>query len=396
MTSIIDYAEYWWFSFSSYPLVVKIAICVIVFSSAVTLLLMARIFIVRRNKKRKREIITRLRPQLFSFLRNIILSRDIYTGEDVHTLYEQQFGRLEKRAYLSLIPALEDVVFQEKGTLDSDNYNSVIIGLKINKCLEERLDSSSKRMQLLALQALSRLGLTVADSKILPYAYSNDKVLRKESRASYMGVSNNNPFKFFDEEDTFNEWEEINLMQQFEMHHKDHLPDFSKWIRYSEDDEKIKFFIRQAAYFNQQTALSTIVAILQHDDYRVRKEAIIAIGKLNAADQESKLINLYFSQPLVCQFAIIEAVSFLNTGNSLEFLKNAYELSGNPDLKRLSAEAIYFYGDQGRELFEVLLKTESAANKKILEHVQNKLITSTLKTFHGFAKSYDQNVAPGF
>jgi len=396
MTSIFDYAEYWWFSFSDYPLIIRIAISVIFLSSFLTVILMARIFMVRQNKKKKKEIITRLRPQFFSFLRNIIISKDTHSSDDVLTLFTQNFGKLDKNAYISLIPTLEDVVKQERHILDAENYDSVIKGLKIDECLEERLDFSSTRVRLIALQSLSRLGLTVSDSKILPYTYSSDNTLRKESRASYMGISNNDPFKFLDEEDSLNEWEEINLMQQFEMHHKDHLPDFSKWLRYSEDEEKIKFFIRQAAYFNQQTALKTIVTLLQHSDYKVRKEAIIAIGKMKASDQESKLIDMYFSQPLVGQFAIIEAVSFINSGKSLEFLERTYDMANNPDLKRVAAEAIYFYGEEGRNLFDRLIRTENSANKNILRHVQNPLIISAMKTFHGFAKSYNVNAAPVF
>lgn len=396
MTSIFDYLEYWWFSFSDYPLIIKIAISVIFFSSITTLLLMARIFMVRHNKKRKRDIITRLRPQFFSFVRNIIISKDTYSSEDVYSLFTQNFGKLDKNAYMSLIPTLEDVVKQERNTLDGENYESLIKGLKVDECLEDRLDFSSTRARLMALQSLSRLGLTVSDSKILPYTYSSDDTLRKESRASYMGVSNNNPFKFLDEEDSLNEWEEINLMQQFEMHHKDNLPDFSKWLRYSEDEEKIKFFVRQAAYFNQQNSLKTITTLLQHSDYKVRKEAIIAIGKMKASDQEAKLIDMYFSEPLAGQFAIIEAVSYINSGKSLDFLEKAYDLANNPDLKRVAAEAIYFYREQGRVLFDKLIRTESSNNKNILRHVQNPLIISALKTFHGFAKSYNVNAMPVF
>ncbi|PZR10339.1 MAG: hypothetical protein DI539_21300 [Flavobacterium psychrophilum] len=396
MTSIFDYVEYWWFSFSSYPLIIRIAISVISLCCLTTLLLMARIFIIRRNKRRKKEIITRLRPQFFSFLRNIIISRDAYSSDDVYALFIRNFGKLDKDAYMSLVPTLEDIVAQERDTLDAQNYNSIIKGLKIDKCLEERLDYSSTRMRLLALQSLSRLGLTISDSKILPFAYSNDSVLRKESRVSYMGISHNDPFKFFDEDDGLNEWEEINLMQQFVMHHKEHLPDFSQWIRYSEDEEKIKFFVRQAAFFNQQTSLKTIVKLLQHDDYKVRKEAIIAIGKMKGKEYEGKLIDIYYSQPLACQFAIVEAISFIDSGKSLKFLERLYETAGNPDLKRVTAEAIYFYGEEGRSLFDKLMKTEDVENKNILRHVQNPLILSALKTFHGFAKSYNIRAIPFF
>ena len=390
MTSLIDYVQYWWFSFSSYTLIVKIAIVVILVCSLSTLILMTRIFIVRGNKRRKKEIILRLRPKMFSFLRNILLSNDTYTPDDVYELYVQNFEKLNEKSYISIVPTLEDIVNQERKTLNAVNYNNIIKGLKIDKCLEERLDYSSTRMRMLALQSLSRLGLTISDSKILPYAYSNDDALRKESRISYMGVSNNNPFKFLDDTDSINEWEEINLMHQFEVHHKEHLPNFSKWIEYSDDVEKIKFFIRQAAFFNQQTALNTVVKFLQHEDYRVRKEAILAVGKMKSPESETTLVEIYFSQPLQCQFAIIESISFMNSGKSLEFLKNAYDLAENPDLKRLCAEAIYFYGSEGKLLFNRLLKNESFDNRTILDHVQNSLIISTLKTFHGFAKNYNR------
>lgn len=382
MDNILNYLKHFWISLGSFPLIIQVAIFFIFFSCFTTIALMISVFMIRKAKERNQKIVNELRPRIFTFLRNILISQDQYSENEVNAIYVENFGTLNKKAYLSLIPTLEDVAQQEKKYIGSDNYNSIVKGLRIDTHLERRLDFSSTRSRLRAFQSLSRLELTVSDSKILPHTYAKNASLRKESRASYVGVSNNDPFKFFETESEMNNWDQISLMQQFQLHHKDNLPSFSKWIKYSNNPAQIKFFIRMVAHFNQTTAISTLVELLSNTDHSVRLEAILALGKMQADGIENKLTEMYFTQPLSCQDAIIECLSYLNTGKSLDFLKMAYDMAANSDSKRLIAEVIYLYGTEGKNLFEILCQNEQGFDLQILNHVQNPLIPSALKNYH--------------
>ena len=382
MRYVSDYIEHFWISLSSFPLVIQIAIFFIFFSCTATLSFMVVVFLVRSEKARREMIVKELRPRIFTFLRNILIAKDHYTEAEVYDMFMEAFGEINRKTYISLIPTLEDVVQQEKHQLESHNYNSVIVGLKIDDYLEKRLDFSNTRVRLRAFQSLSRLDLTISDSKILPHTYSRNSSLRKESRASYVGVSNNDPFKFFDYDNDLNKWDQISLLQQFVLHHQDNLPNFSKWIKYSKDQQQIKFFIKLVAYFRQTTSVNALTEYLDHEDHSVRREAILAMGTMRVKDVEPKLIKMYYNQPQVCQNAIIEGVSYINSGKAIGFLSHAYNMSGSHESKKLIAEVIYLYGRQGRQLFNELLKTETGFSLLILEHVQNPLIPSALRTYH--------------
>lgn len=382
MVKIYDYIEGFWISLSSFPFIIQIAIFFIMFSCAATLTLMISVFLVRRGKQIREQIVQDLRPRMFTFLRNILLSPEEYSQEEINELFVESFGKITKKTYISLVPTLEDVVKQEKQHMESVNYDHVIRGLKIDEYLEKRLDFSNTRVRLRAFQSLSRLDLTISDSKILPHTYSRNTSLRKESRTSYVGVSNNDPFKFFELENDLNDWDQISLLQQFMIHHRDNLPNFSKWIRYSHDMGQVKFFIKMVAYFEQTTSIDTVIGLLDTEDHQVRKEAILAVGKMKVKEIENRLIKMYFTQPLVCQNAIIEAVSYINSGKALGFLKSAYELSSNSDAKRLIAEVIYLYGRAGRLYFDELSATATGFDKLIFEHVKNPLIPSALRAYH--------------
>ena len=240
----------------------------------------------------------------------------------------------------------------------------------------------STKKRLTVMQTLSNLELTVSDSRILPQTYSSDNSVKKSSRASYVGVSNNQPFKFFDSktEMPLNEWDQIELMQQFEIHHKDALPDFSRWIKYSKHDSQIIFFTRMIAHFKQYTSVDIVCSLLDNTNKDIRKEAILALGKLNYTAIESKLIHMFYHEPHDCQRAIVYAITMFQTGEAFDFLVSTYDETGSVDNRLLVAEAIYLYGPRGVKFLKERIEQEEGFNKLILMHVQNPLIQSELKS----------------
>lgn len=386
LTYFYYYVEHLFITIDSFPFVIKVSVFFIIVNFAFSIYMKMRLHVIRREKEKREQVIKELRPLMVEFLEGILSSNKEYAENEILELFEEKFDHLNNRNYTSLIPALESVVEDNRDVVHTHNYMNVVRGLKIDIYLEKKLDFSNTRTRLRALQSFSKLQLTVSDSKILPHTYSKDTFLRKESRASYLGVSKNDPFKFFEmTKNNFNQWDQISLMQQFELHHTDNLPNFGKWIKYSEDFSQIIFFVRMVVHFNQKNSIEAIISLLEHDNHEVRAEAIIALGRLRVVSVEKDLLKMYYNQPIACQNAIIEALAYINSGESLEFLKLAFEEASNPDSKKLIAEVIYLYGEDGEKYFEVLCQQEKGFNYLILEHVKNPLISSGLK------KSVEQN-----
>lgn len=377
----VKYFERFWVALGSFPFVIQIAVSIITFSTFATIASVIILFIIRNTKERRGNMAHELRPKMFMFFRNILISGDFYIPEQVRSLFISTFGSINNRSYISIIPALEDVTDQKPDTLSTHNYTSIIKGLGVDTYLEKKLDYSSTRIRLKAFHSLSRLKLTISDSKMLLHTFSKNNALRKESRASYVGVSNNDPFKFFDLVNDLNYWDQINLMQQIELHHSDNLPNFSKWIKYSGDTTQTIFFIRLVSHFRQTTSIDALSDSLIDPDPAIRVEAILAIGKMELEEIEPRLIAMYFHQPISCQKAIIEAIAYIGSGKALDFLKEAYENINAYDAKRLIAEVIYLYGDEGRHYFHELFAREKGFSFLTLEHVMNPLIPSVLRNF---------------
>lgn len=383
MDSVFSFIEHYKILLGSFPLVIQIAIVVIVLNIMVTLSLFAITFFMRRKRESEDNMIAKYRPKVEALVINILDSNEIYSEQEIDDLYFDKIGKLSKKSYVTIIPVMEDLVHNTPSLVNSKNYKSLIRGLKIDQFLEKRISYSNTNKRMRAFQTLSRLNITVSDSKILPHTYSNDNRLRRESRTSYVGISKSDPFKFFDKGNTnLNYWDQIALLKQFEAHHGDNLPNFSKWIKYSDDDSQIIFLVRAVAYFNQLESADVLVDLLKTDNHKVRKVAIIALGRMGVVSAEEELKRIYHTQPAECQEAIIEAIAFIGSGKSLEFLKKAFFDASSLDAKRQVAEAIYIYGEEGKKCFEELSSSCTACDDfshLIFEHVRNPLIPSELK-----------------
>jgi hypothetical protein len=272
-------------------------------------------------------------------------------------------------------------VDENKEVKSKQNYWKIIKALDVIHQFEERLSFTSTKKRVRIFQLLSKLSLQITDSKILPYTHSKNIALRKEARIAYIGVSSNDPFKFFNRKNNnkLSDWEQMSLANQFNEHHENSLPDFGKWIKYSTEPTQKIFFIKLASRFNQTTAKETLIDLLNTDSHDVRKEVILALGNLKIAEVEEHIKNLYFSQPTDVQISIINYINTIKSGKSLDFLHTIYRSTLTLEVKHLIVEAIYLYKEGGKELFKILQDKEEGFNNLIFDHVKNKLISGRLR-----------------
>jgi len=370
----------------SFPFVIQVSLWFIFINAIAIIIFMGSAVLIRRNKRLTEELERELYPKNINFLTEVFNSDEDYTESEVLDRYTKEVKKLikkeklQKKIYPALITALEDMINKDAKILQNKNYMSVIRGLRIEEYLLKKLNFTNVRVRLRTFQTLSVLDLTAPDSTILPYTHSRNTSLRRESRSSYVAISNNDPFKFFDQADnSLNQWDSISLMQRLEMHHKNNLPNFNKWIKYSRNTSQLLFIIKAVSHFNQTSSASALIELLDSENHEVRREAITALGDMRIAEAEQPMMEMYRNQPQSCQDAIVASLLSINSGKALGFLESAYEEVNNLESKKLIAEAIYKYSDEGKAYIQELFHIEKGFNRLILEHIKNPLIPSRLK-----------------
>jgi len=376
---ILKYIEYLWISINSFPVIIRISIYFIFFSCLLIIFFFLGVFLTRKVKNKHENLIKEIQPKIIDFFNKILYSDKLYEKGSVLQLFNERFRDIKTKNKKTIISSLEKIIDDDNDILFSKNYKILISDLDIVEILEKNIDSSNNKVRFKSIQTFSKLNLTISDSKILPHTYSNKENLYKEARSSYVTISNNDPFKFFDEEYELNEWDQINLLHQFRLHHKDKLPNFSKWIKYSKNKSQISFFIKMIRIFKQKSSIFSLLELLNNDDITIRAETIKAIGELEYQSSEAQLIKMYDNEPFLCQKEIIKALSHFKIKKGIPFLKEAYFNASTNELRKVIAEVIFLYGVEGKQLFKKLKKQESGFNLLILKHIENPLIPSELK-----------------
>lgn len=128
------------------------------------------------------------------------------------------------------------------------------------------------------------------------------------------------------------------------------------------------------AYFKQEESIPVLINFLKTNDHNLRAEAIKALGELNATHTENMLIEMYNNQPDNCQMEIIRTIGKFHSGQSIDFLQHAFENALNIETRKVAAEAIYNYGDIGKELYYALEQGGDQDTALVLEHIANPLI----------------------
>ena len=252
----------------------------------------------------------------------------------------------------------------------------IISALGIVEHLERKFDSRSNSEKINAFQEAFILDLNKFDSKVLHYAYSKNKRIRSEARNSHLAISSNDPYRFFDDFDgSLSKWDEIELMQYLKLQNtRGNLEGLGKWINYSKNESLVVFLIKMVGFFKQKGIDDILLEKLDDDNAKIRAESILTLGELHLVDTEETLIERYYTEPEVCQVAIVQAIKKFNTGKSLKFLQEIFGESNNTDTKKIIAEVILNYSYEGKIAFQNLKNSLEGFDLTILKHIETPLI----------------------
>ncbi len=255
------------------------------------------------------------------------------------------------------------------------SLRAIYIQLGFDKQNGKALRSRSWNTQISALQDLVEMDIPVADVTLLPLTNSNHRDLRSAARHAYIKLSKNDPFKFFDVvTEPLLQWDQIELFRIITTTESIAIPNFARWITYSSNKSIISFCLKLVLHYNQLAAVPAIIKLLDNKDHFLRADAINVLGKLEVAEIEQKLIDIYPNQPLHCQLEILKAVGRFKSKAALEFLKREFLFTSDFDIRKNAARSIVNTVASDDPFLLELMQNATKENLVILKHSMNPLL----------------------
>ncbi|WP_157691884.1 HEAT repeat domain-containing protein [Polaribacter sp. KT25b] len=335
--------------------------------------LVITIYTIRRRYNKLQKKLKDSVPDIIALFEQILFTDKKFSEQEVFDSFEDIVGNVNRE---SLDIGVDVLVQFKNDDKESEKYPLIISALGIVRHLEEKFDSRSNSEKMDAFQEAFVLDLNRFDSKILQYAYSKNKRIRSEARNSYLALSSNDPYRFFDDfEGNLTKWDEIELMQYLKQQNiRGNLEGLGKWINYSKNDSLVIFLIKMVGFFKQKGIDEILLEKLEDDNANIRAESILSLGELDIKETEDTLIERYYTEPEVCQVAIVKTIKKLNTGKSLSFLQEIFGETNNIDTKKIIAEAILNYSYEGQIAFQTLKNSLKGFDLLILKHIETPLI----------------------
>ena len=371
--SIVEWFLSFVYTIKTFPLVIQLTIVLTLAFIIATFALVIAIYTIRRKHNRLQKRLKTSVPDIKSLFEDVLFTDKKFSEKEIYDRFKNIVGDVNRESLNIGIDVLVEFKNEDK---QSERYPFLISALNIVEHLERKFDSRSNSEKMDAFQEAFVLELNKFDSKVLIYAYSKNKRIRSEARNSYLALSSNDPYRFFDEFDgSLTKWDEIELMQYLKLQNtRGNLAGLGKWINYSKNDSLVVFLIKMVGFFIQKGIDEILLEKLDDNNTNVRAEAILTLGKLNIKETEQTLIDRYYTEPEICQVAIVRTIRKFNTGKSLGFLEEIFKDSNNTDSKKIIAEAILNYSYEGRISFQNLKNSLKGFDLTILKHIETPLI----------------------
>ncbi len=268
-----------------------------------------------------------------------------------------------------LLSVREDII-----NYNFHNFQLIVEVFGLRSFWEEQLSSPLIPNQTRAVQKLSALGISgIPEAPLNALAYSRDTATRRLARSSYVFLTDNTPFRFFNEDfdHGLTEWDKIFLHDMLVKRPYERLPSFIQWFRNSNDKEMRIFLVNEIKFFNQDYALPYLwEEFNKTEDEEVRNAILETLGDLRYAEVEDELMQEYPTMTESVQSHVIDAIRQFRTGKALPFFQNAYHLAISIESKLHIADAIKNYGPEGDTILANLKNSEDDLDRKILQHFE--------------------------
>ncbi|NCX95212.1 MAG: HEAT repeat domain-containing protein [Chitinophagia bacterium] len=366
--------------FTFLPLFIQIALAFIIIAVAATITSYIVIMFRRYNAYKVDKRMNIMRPQIEEIITDQVLINEnlerIPVDEiefDPATLNNIIFKKAwVRQATIDILISYRKNFRGEVGDL----LRKLYIDLGLTKDSFDKLKSLRWERKIKAVVELTQMDIQISDVTILPLTNSTNPALRAAARNAYIQLSKNEPFKFFDiATEPILPWDQMELYKIITTTKDIAVPNFSRWVSYSTNKSVVSFCLKLIAHYDQQSAIPSVMDLLNNKDHYFRADAIACLGKLSAEVAEDRLIRIYNTQPIMCQIEILSTLGKIASGKHLEFLKQEFLYSSNFDIRMNAARAVIAHNTPAsRAMIDEMMEETHEENKVIIRHCLNPLL----------------------
>ena len=316
--------------FLSLPLVIQIAVISIIISTCFILFIQYRIWYIRYKNYLYERRLRYILPQLDELIEEQILMKNSVSGSpggdlavnrqfDISSSDNADFHRRKYRQILidRIIRYREDF----SGSIGVQ-LRLLYMELGLDKISFKKMKSRHWESKIRGIRELTNMDILISDVNILPLTNNKRQELRSEARNAYIKLSKNEPFKFLDiSTEPLLKWDQIELFKTITTTENIAIPNFARWVTYSNNKSVIAFCLELIVYYNQIEAAVDVVRLLDNKDHILRAHAINCLGKLRYEEAAPKLVHIYSNQPLNCRLEILKALGRMGSADNILFLK---------------------------------------------------------------------------
>lgn len=355
------------------PLVIIIARLFILAFAIVYIFKLVAFVVFSERVRRTRKSLNRIHSRFEDKFTELLARPDNLTFSEVQSylnIKPDEFNPGQMHTITNLLLSVrEDII-----NYNFHNFQLIEEAFGLRSFWETQLAATNAHTQSRAIQKLSALGISgISEAQLNTLAYSRDKSLRRLARSSYVFLTDNTPFRFFNEDfdHGLTAWDKIFLHDMLVKRPYERLPSFIQWYRNSNDKEMRIFLVNEIKFFNQDYALPYLwEEFNKTDDEDVRNAILDTLGDLRYAEVEDELIQEYPTMSESVQAHVIEALLHFRTGRAMPFFQNAYNMAISIDSKLHIADAIKNYGPEGDTVLANLKNSEDELDRRILQHFE--------------------------
>jgi hypothetical protein len=346
---------------------------VTLFLVGLNLFFTALTFIYLRQKKKIYSIQKGIQKSLELWISRILLNEDETETQPAYLQiplkFQKHFKNKTKREFT--INQLTDI----KKNLTGEVVDNIInlyehSGLKQDSIRKFKSKAWHKKVK--GINELYMMNQKDMLDSIYKHTNSHNEYVRMEAQTAMIHFYGFEGLKFLDIiTHPVSEWEQLKLLEQLKTLDFAEMKNLSQWLK-SPNFTVVIFALKLADVYQQYEVHDEVVECLQHENEKVRVQAVTTLGRVAGEDTASVLAKHYLQEHFTNRQNILNCLLDIASHNEKDFLLQQLD-DDNDSLKLAAARVIAKCCDNGFEILKDKAKQQPNPYREIYFHLKSEL-----------------------
>jgi len=253
----------------------------------------------------------------------------------------------------------------------SDNLKNLYIKLKLEKYALGSLKSRHWHVKAKAIQELTVMEIDEFVAQLYPFTNNKNELVRMEAQSALVQFNGFEGLRFLDIVTyPISDWQQIKLLQQLSQVPPVNI-DLDAWLK-SENSSVVVFALKLARNYHRFELHDEIFPCLDHEDSRVRLEAINFLSEIATDETSDQFISRFLGEEFKHQLAMIHAMQKIASEKDILFLLDLLNDENN-EMKLSAARALAKMGHRGMSCLQEHVQSAGYPLNEMLLQIKGEL-----------------------